>query len=295
MNAPLAITEALEAIARALDGGPAVVVVTNIGGAGLPGERLLLDADGALRGTLGDALLDVRAAELARALLERGGVAYESIAATAGTAQLFFEAHNAPDRLIIVGAGHISIPLAMIGAELGFRVLVLDDREEFATEERFSPEVTVRRADFSSDPFAGEKIDEHTYVALVTRGHRWDFDCLRLLLARPVQARYIGLIGSRRRIRAAFQALLDAGIPAERLAPLRAPIGLDINAETPAEIAVSIAAEMIAVRRDAAHAPTLTTRERVLERLPATGAASAGVPSAGAASAGEASSGEAHA
>lgn len=280
MKAPLPITDALEAIARALDGGPAVVVVTNVGGAGSPGERLLLDADGNVRGTLGDAALDARAAELAAALLARGGVAYEPVSAANGEAQLFFEAHRAPERLIIVGAGHISVPLGMIGVELGFRVLVLDDREDFATEERFSPEITVRRADFSSDPFAGVQIDERTYVALVTRGHRWDFDCLRLLLAQPVRPCYIGMIGSRRRIRAAFHALVEAGVPREQLASLHAPIGLDINAETPAEIAVSIAAELIATRHDAVHVPTLAARERVVERLLA---------------AGEAPSGEAHA
>src|SRR5690606_32561989 len=129
MKVPLPITDALEAIARALDGGPAVVVVTNVGGAGSPGERLLLDADGNVSGTLGDAALDARAAELAAALLARGGVAYEPVSAASGEAQLFFEAHRAPERLIVVGAGHISVPLAMIGVELGFRVLVLDDRE----------------------------------------------------------------------------------------------------------------------------------------------------------------------
>ncbi len=267
MKVPLPITDALEAIARALDGGPAVVVVTNVGGAGSPGERLLLDADGNVSGTLGDATLDARAAELAAALLARGGVAYEPVSAASGEAQLFFEAHRAPERLIVVGAGHISVPLAMIGVELGFRVLVLDDREEFATEERFSPEITVRRADFSSDPFAGVQIDDRTYVALVTRGHRWDFDCLRLLLARPLRPCYIGMIGSRRRIRAAFEALVEAGVPRAQLATLHAPIGLDINAETPAEIAVSIAAELIATRRGAAHVPTLAARERVVERL----------------------------
>ncbi len=267
MTAPIPITAALEAIARALDGGPAVVVVTNIGGMGAPGERLLLDADGTVQGTLGDDALDARATELARALLARGGVAYETVHTPAGEAQLFFEAHQAPERRVIVGAGHISVPLATIGSELGFRVLVLDDREEFATEERFAPGVTVQRADFETDPFAGVTIDDRTYVALVTRGHRWDFDCLRRLLAHTVRPRYIGMIGSRRRIRAAFQALVDAGVPREQLATLHAPIGLDINAETPAEIAVSIAAELVAVRRQATNVPTLTARERVLERL----------------------------
>lgn len=272
MKAPLPITDALEAIAHALDGGPPVVVVTNIGGAGLPGERLLLDADGTVRGTLGIDALDARAAELARALIARGaGVALETVVMPEGEATLFLEAHRAPERLLIVGAGHIAVPLATIAVELGFRVLVLDDREEFATEERFSPEITVRRADFAADPFAGEHIDRGTYVALVTRGHRWDFDCLRRLLAQPVQPRYIGMIGSRRRIRAALQALADAGVARAQLQTVHAPIGIDIGAETPAEIAVSIAAELIAVRRNAASVPTLAARERVLERLLAPG------------------------
>ncbi len=267
MRAPLAITEALEAIARALDGGPAVVVATNIGGAGAPGERLLLREDGVLQGTLGDASLDDRAAELAGALLARGGVALETVTSAAGETTLFLEAHRAPERLLVVGAGHIAVPLAQLGVELGFRVLVLDDREEFATEERFTPQISVRRADFARDPFAGERIDERTYVALVTRGHRWDFDCLRRLLALPRQPRYIGMIGSRRRVRAAFEALVAAGVTHAQLAAVHAPIGLDIGAESPAEIAVSIAAEIIAVRHGADLALTLGARERVLERL----------------------------
>lgn len=271
MNAPLGITAALEAIARALDGGPAVVVATNIGGTGVPGERLLLQEDGAVHGTLGDATLDARATELARALLARnrdsGGVALETVATVHGETTLFLEAHHAPERLLVVGAGHIALPLAQLGVELGFRVLVLDDRVEFATQERFSPAITVRRADFEHDPFAGERIDERTYVALVTRGHRWDFDCLSRLLALPQQPRYIGMIGSRRRVRAAFHALLEAGVPRARLAAVHAPIGLDIGAESPAEIAVSIAAELIAIRHDAAAASTLGARERVLDRL----------------------------
>jgi xanthine dehydrogenase accessory factor len=144
---------------------------------------------------------------------------------------------------------------------------VLDDREEFATDERFDDDVVVRRADFERDPFAGVTIDEGTYIALVTRGHRWDFDCLRRLIEQEVQPRYIGMIGSRRRVRAAFHALLEAGTPRDVLARIRAPIGLEIGAETPAEIAVSIAAEIIAVRRGAETAGSIGERERVLERL----------------------------
>ena len=96
---------------------------------------------------------------------------------------------------------HHDVQLVRLGIDLGFAVTVLDDREEFATGERFAPGVRVRRADFEQDPFAGVAIATSSYVALVTRGHRWDFDCLRRLLSLPVKPRYIGMIGSRRRVR----------------------------------------------------------------------------------------------
>jgi xanthine dehydrogenase accessory factor len=150
---------------------------------------------------------------------------------------------------------------------LDFSVTVLDDREEFATTERFDEGVVVRRADFAADPFAGVRIDNGTWIALVTRGHRWDFDCLRRLLELETRPRYIGMIGSRRRVRAAFHALLEAGTPRELLAAIHAPIGLELGAETPAEIAVSIAAEITALRRGVAAPGSTAERERVLDRL----------------------------
>lgn len=261
----LSLVEVLESIAQAQAGGPAVAVATVVEG-GTLGARLVCTENGATRGTLGDEMLDARAAELLGSLLLRGGTALEKIEGNAGAITIFAEAHRAPERLLIVGAGHIAVPLARLGVELGFAVTVLDDREEFATSERFDPAVVVQRADFADDPFAHITIDARTYVALVTRGHRWDFDCLQRLLALPVRPCYIGMIGSRRRVRAALHALLEAGTAPAELSAVRAPIGLDIGAETPAEIAVSIAAELIAERR-AAEVPSLTTRERVLERL----------------------------
>jgi xanthine dehydrogenase accessory factor len=264
VSVPL-LLEALEAIAHAQAGGPAVAVATVVEGGPL-GARLLCAEDGTVRGTLGAAALDARAGELLGALLARGGTALERIESDAGPITIFLEAHRAPERLLVVGAGHIAVPLARLGVELGFAVSVLDDREEFASAERFEPDVSVRRADFAADPFAGVTIDARTYVALVTRGHRWDFECLQRLLALPEPPRYIGMIGSRRRVRAALHALLESGMAATDLAAVRAPIGLDIGAETPAEIAVSIAAELIAVRRGA-DAPSLTAREHVLDRL----------------------------
>ncbi len=231
------------------------------------GRRLLLFEDGRRTGTLGDRGLEDAAAALGARVLAEGGTAEERVVVASGDeVVLFAAAHRPADRMIVVGAGHIAVPLADLGVRLGFEVTVLDDREEFATPERFDAAVRVMRADFEGDPFANVRLDGRSYVALVTRGHRWDFDCLRRLVAVGARPRYIGMIGSRRRVRAAFHALLEAGVPRAVLAGIRAPIGLEVGAETPTEIAVSIAAEMIAVRRGV-EIESLTSRERVLDRL----------------------------
>lgn len=227
-------------------------------------SRMLITDDGA-DGTLGDVSLDELARGHAAALLTapRGEPHVETLA---DGSVLYMEVHRPHEHLIVVGAGHIAVPVAALGRTLGFQLTVLDDREEFATGDRFDDDVTVLRADFERDPFADVTIDRHTYIALLTRGHRWDFDCLRRVLHAPVQPRYIGMIGSRRRVRAAFLALLEAGTPRAALARIHAPIGIEIRAETPAEIAVAIAAELIAVRRGA-DTDTISRRERVLDRF----------------------------
>ena len=257
--------EAARAALAAIEGGPEVAVVTRIDGEEA-GRRLLVFLDGRTQGSLGDDALDTAARDLAARAFDSETPLRE----TASGAELLAEPHRAPERLIVVGAGHIAVPLAALGVSLGFRVIVLDDREEFATAERFAAEVEVVRADFEREPFAGVRITSRDYVALVTRGHRWDFDCLRRLLSVALRPRYIGMIGSRRRVRAAFQALLAAGVPRGDLVGIRAPIGLELGAETPVEIAVSIAAEIVAVRRGE-ETESIGTRERVLERLVADG------------------------
>jgi xanthine dehydrogenase accessory factor len=257
---------AARAALEALERGEDLVVATLIHPPETAGPRLLIGAGGVARGSLADAELDAHAVALAHDALAGGEPKVHVVEVSAGRRMIYVEAHRAPERLIIVGAGHIAVPLARLGAELGFAVTVLDDREEFATVERFAPGVRVIRADFAADPFAGVPINPRSYVALVTRGHKWDFDCLRRMLDQPRRPRYLGMIGSRRRVRAAFGALLDAGVPREELARIHAPIGLEIGAETPEEIAVSIAAELVQVRRGATVA-SLTAKERVLEKL----------------------------
>ncbi|MBR9989746.1 MAG: XdhC family protein [Gemmatimonadetes bacterium] len=267
MSEPVTAARAAQAALDAAAGGSAVAIVALVQ-AGAPVTRLIMRDDGVVEGSLGHAVLDEFGNRLAREALSKPDPEprVESVTVSDVPYQLYVEAHRAPDHLIIVGAGHIAVPLAHLGILLGFRVTVLDDREEMATPDRFDDETRVLRADFAVDPFAGVRIDGRSYIALVTRGHRWDYDCLHRIVAGDAKPRYLGMIGSRRRVRAAFHALLESGVPRDVLATVRAPIGLELNAETPAEIAVAIAAEIVAVRRGSDIA-SISSRERVLDRF----------------------------
>ena len=272
-GARLGPAEAAAAVVAALAVGDAVasvmLIASSAPGAGLPGTRLLLHETGAVTGTLGDAALDAAAVEAAGEVLAAGGAGSRELTVGGESVRVFLEAHLPPDELLVVGAGHIAVPLARLGAMLGFRVTVLDDREEFATDARFPDAARVLRADFA-DPFRDVRVGRRSYVVLVTRAHMYDFDCLSGLLAGPaaVEPRYVGMICSRRRVRAAFEALLAAGVPRARLERVHAPIGLEIGAETPEEIAVSIAAEIVRVRRrQTGSCAPRSEQERVLARL----------------------------
>jgi xanthine dehydrogenase accessory factor len=161
--------------------------------------------------------------------------------------EVFVEVQKRPPTLLIVGAGHIAQPLTILGKLIGFDVAVLDDRGAFANRERFPRADHVIVAPFRR-ALRDFPIDADTYIVLVTRGHQHDVESLLEVLDSP--ARYIGMIGSRRRIKAVFQLLEEEqGIPRQKFERVYAPIGLDIGAETPAEIAISIIAEIIKVSR----------------------------------------------
>jgi len=157
-----------------------------------------------------------------------------------------------PPEAWIFGAGHIGQALSPLLCKLGWRVVVCDDRAEFVTPERFPDAAERRDADFGTSARACAARPD-TWAILVTRGHRHDEQILREL--RSSQARYIGMIGSRRRVGSVRDRLIAEGLPAEFLDSLHAPIGLPIGADSPMEIAVAIAGEMIAVRRRVAVRP----------------------------------------
>lgn len=166
--------------------------------------------------------------------------------------QLFIDIQVPPPHLLIVGAGHIAAPLAEIGRICEFEVTVLDDRPQYANRQRFPNADRVIAGAFTEElrrlRRAQPTFDENTYLVLVTRGHQYDIACLLEVLDDPVA--YIGMIGSRRRIRAVYDLLeREQGIAPEKLDRIHAPIGLDIGAQTPAEIAVCIMAEIISVQR----------------------------------------------
>jgi xanthine dehydrogenase accessory factor len=149
-------------------------------------------------------------------------------------------------RLVVLGGGHIALPLVEFAARCGFAVTVVDDRPSFANRQRFPAAREVMCESFERC-FDRLHINRFTFVVVITRGHRHDLDCLRQILR--YDTAYTGMIGSRRRVTAARRQLLEEGFPGDKLDAVRAPIGLDIGAETPEEIAVSILSEVISYKR----------------------------------------------
>ena len=267
----------VEATAEVLDARqarhPIALIVAVSGPSELVGKRVVVrQAKGGAKrlvGSFGDADLDEGALALGTQRLEERRASKEGLhelnTASGPTIEVYVETHFPQPDLVIVGAGHIAQPLCAMGALMGFRVIVVDDRPDFATRERFPEADRVVRVDFR-DPFADVPIHSTSYIVLVTRGHKYDFECLRHLLKTEVEPPYVGMIGSRRRIRAAFSQLQGEGMPKDRLSRVRAPVGLDIGAETPVEIAVAVAAEIILQWRGGTGTP-LAEQERILERF----------------------------
>lgn len=160
--------------------------------------------------------------------------------------RFFFQPVASPEELIILGAGHVGQALAAIGKLVGFAVTVFDDRPSFASAERF-PTADHIMVDVFDRVLGQIKIGSTSYIVIVTRGHRYDELCLRQIL--ETEPAYVGMIGSRRKVEGVLASLQQEGRPREKLARVYAPIGLDIGAQEPAEIAVSIMAEIIQVRR----------------------------------------------
>ena len=177
-----------------------------------------------------------------------------------GSLDIFVEPILSTPALYLFGAGHVSLYISKVASMAGFETVVSDDREAFANPERF-PEAVATHAGDWAEVFKKLHLHEHSYAVIATRGHKGDLICLREALKTP--ARYVGMIGSKRKM-IEFSKVLEAeGVPPERLEQIHSPVGLAIGALTPQEIAVAVVAEMIAVRRNAApSAPSLAYKPK---------------------------------
>jgi len=214
-----------------------------------PGMRLLLRGDGSTAGSLAGTPIEQSIAEGCKALFREGEatrVARYGLhgAQPESAVDVYLELVRNRPTAIVVGAGHVGVQVARIAKAAGFEVTVVDDRPDFATPERL-PEADRVIAGDLAETLAALEIGRSSYVVLVTRGHQQDEVALRQVVNSP--AAYVGMIGSRRRVQAVREQLLADGFDRARLDAVYAPIGLDIGAETPEEIAISIVAEMVKV------------------------------------------------
>ncbi len=237
------------AITAALEAHRAAALTTIVSVKGRPpvevGAKMVLTSEGQRTGTLGDASLDERVLEDLRRVMETRQVQVKTYELAQGqTADVFFELFMPPPQLVVVGAGHIAVPLAAMGKMLDYEVVVIDDRATFANKTRFPTADKIIVGDYE-ESITNLDLTPSTFVVLVTRGHRHDVLSLRKVIQKPLA--YIGMIGSRRRVFAVLKLLKDEGVSIDHLAKVRAPIGIDIGAQTPAEIAICILAEIINV------------------------------------------------
>jgi xanthine dehydrogenase accessory factor len=262
------------------DGEPAALVTVVATEGSTPqkaGAKMVVYPDGRLVGTIGGGCVEAEMARRARQAIESRQPQLASYDLTpeqagedglvcGGRMQVFIEPLLGTPTLCLFGAGHVAQPLAHMAKLAGFRVEVVDDRVKFANRERFPDADEVLVEDFRA---ARDRLTlgPNTYVVVVTRGHKGDADALSCVLEHEL--RYVGLLGSRPKMVHVFNELRDRGVPPEALARVHVPIGLGIGAQTPEEIAVSILAEMVAIRHGVDPARTGSLKAELPGRLKA--------------------------
>jgi xanthine dehydrogenase accessory factor len=221
--------------------------------------KMLVRDDGSILGTIGGGCVEAEVWQAAREVMEQEkprtltfnlnqNPKYDTGLVCGGTLEVFVEPVLPPSVLYVFGAGHVALSVYKVARLAGFEVVVIDDRETYANRERFPEARDIFADDF--DRVTPQLVPPETaFIVIVTRGHRDDMRVLRWAVDTP--ARYVGMIGSRRKVLTIYRELENEGMPPEKFDRVHAPVGLDIGAVTPEEIAVAIVAEMIAVRRHA--------------------------------------------
>lgn len=234
--------------ADAVKRGRLVGLATILAGPGI-GNKLLIWPTGETQGDLGTADLNGSVVARAKEAFAAQQTTRFTLTTVAGEVDIFLEVQVPLPKLIIIGAVHMAIPLVTFGKTLGFRTIVLDARAAFATPDRFShaDELLIQ---WPADALPALDIDEATYIVVLTHDEKIDNPALAVALTSP--ARYVGALGSRKTHARRMEALQAAGLTAEQIARIRAPIGINIGARRPEEIAVSIIAEIVAVMNGSA-------------------------------------------
>ena len=239
------------------EGRPGVLATLVESGGSTPRHdvaRMVIHADGSTMGTIGGGALEHEMVKRAGELLSAGSsdpITVETDLAQlgmvcGGRVKVLLEPVGVAPPLLIFGAGHVAEQVAPVAARCGFSVHVVDDRAEYASQERF-PEAVSLAHSFDPAQWQGLPLGAETYCVVVTRGHEHDYEVVRALIERELA--YIGMIGSRTKVAKTRRRLAEDGVSEEAIGRMHAPIGLAIGSETPAEIAVSIVAELVRTRR----------------------------------------------
>src|SRR6201988_2079944 len=248
----------------------ATIVHTNGSIPSFESSRMLVREDGSIGGTIGGGCVEAEGWAAAKEILKNESprkmvfnlnneASYDNGLICGGTLEVFVEPILPQPVLYIFGGGHVSIAVANAANTAGFAIGVIDDRESFANRERFPMAQDIHTS--FEEAFEKIKPTASTYMVIVTRGHKDDMHVLRWAVG--TSPRYIGMIGSKRKVLSVYRALEKEGIPPEKFAGVHAPVGLDIGALTPEEIAVSITAELIAIRRGATNLAHKSVRQEL--------------------------------
>ena len=266
-------------IQTALQRGERLVVATVVKTIGAApcgvGSKVMVRMDGSIYGSMAGPHTDNKVLQEALNALHEGKsyVTHvhidadqgEAVGSCGATLEVFFEVLRSESRLIIAGAGYVAQALARMATNLDFRIVVVDDRRDLADPQSFGSGIQLTFGDVQQTIRELEP-DESSWIVIVTRGHHLDKEALRAAL--ETRAAYVGMIGSPNKVKRIFKDLRQEGFPAERLAQVHAPIGLDLGAETPDEIALSIAAEIVMLRKQGTGVPLKNQRNLLEEEIP---------------------------
>jgi len=263
LRKPEAAQEFNDEVVAAYEGGAPVAVASLMkisSDSGLVvGSKLLIRENGSTSGSLGDEELDSNAMNQARRLMAMGKNDYVT---DESGAEYFIEAYTTPPTLVLAGGGHVSKAISNIASSLGFKIFIIDDREDFSNPDRFPEAEQTVVSDYGS-AFEKLPIGTNSFIVIATRGHRYDASATASAMRTP--ASYVGLLGSKRKTILIFEELFREGFTMEEVQSVRSPIGLNISARTPEEIALSIMAEIVGFRLGG-DGGTLTLDQRLIDK-----------------------------